>query len=332
MRNFLFVLALLAATTNSLIAQQEETSVLFIGNSFTFMNNMPFIFKDIAIAEGKKIHVDTVVKGGKDLNYHANNPETYKVIKSRKWDYVVIQGHSNEFAQPESKIDQNSIPYAKQIADSVRANSSCTQLVVYMTWGYKNGNSKWAPIASYDSMQYRIKMQYLRLADILDARVSPVGEVWKTIRKNYSGLNLYAPDNQHPSILGSYISACTFYATIFGASPVANKSIVPIDPATRQIIEMNVAQIVLNNLYEWRNVQKGPQPETGFDVHTNGKSIQVYDNSKNAHWIEWNFGDGHVSTEKDPKHDYASKGTYKLIQKISSNCRTLSLERNIEVK
>lgn len=331
MRSFILTLVVFFCTTLSVMAQ-EHTSVLFIGNSFTFMNDMPFMFRDIARSEGKEIYVDTCVHGGKNLEYHAKNPHTYEKINERKWDFVVIQGHSNEFAQPDSKIEANTIPYVKQLVDSIRKNSACTQLVVYMTWAYKNGNSKWAPISSYDSMQLKIKQNYLKLADLIDARVSPVGEVWKTVRKGYNGLNLYDPDLQHPSLLGSYLSACTHFATIFGTSPVHNKAVVNIDAATRQIIEMNTAQVVLNNLYEWRNVQRGPVLETGFDIYVNDKTVQLHDNSKNASWIEWNFGDGSVSSEKDPKHVYRSKGIYTIKQKISSSCKTIELERIIEIK
>lgn len=290
------------------------------------------MFRDIAESKGKKMHVDTVVEGGKDFNFHANNPETYALIRSRKWDYVVIQGHSNELAQPESKVDKNSLPYAKQIVDSIRANSSCTQVVLYMTWGYKNGNAKWAPIATYDSMQLRIKNQYLRFADLLDARVSPVGEVWKEVRKKYSGINLYHSDNQHPSEAGSYLSACTFFTAIFGESPLKNKAIVPLDESTRQIIEMNAAQVVLNNLNEWRFVQMSSGLMTGFDLQLSGRDLLLHNNAKNAVWIEWNFGDGHLSTDENPSHRYANPGIYQVTQKVSNGCKTLFLNRSVDIK
>ncbi len=311
---------------------QDETSVLFIGNSFTFMNNMPFIFKEIAESKGKKIYVDTVVEGGKDFNFHSSQKETYQTINSRKWDYVVIQGHSNELAQPESKIDRTTLPFAKKIVDSIRANSPCTQVILYMTWGYKNGNSGWAPISSYDSMQYRIKNQYLRFADLLNARVSPVGEVWKTIRSNYKGINLYDPDEHHPSLEGSYLSACTFFASIFGESPIDNNSKALVDEATRQIIEMNASQVVLNNLNQWRFIPKKDQLETGFDLILTNDTLQLQNRSKNATWIEWDFGNGHLSSEENPSHCYPAKGTYTVTQKISNSCKTSVLSREIEIK
>ncbi len=311
---------------------QQEVSVLFIGNSFTFMNNMPFMFRDIAESKGKKIHVDTVVEGGKDFNYHAHSSETYNMIKSRKWDYVIIQGHSNELAQPESVIDKNSLPFARQIVDSIRANSLCTQVVLYMTWGYKNGNPKWSAIAAYAPMQERIENQYLRFADLLDARVSPVGEVWKNIRNNAPGLNLYYSDNIHPSFAGSYVSACTFYASIFGESPLHNSAIVALDADTRQIIEYNVSQVVLNNLAQWRYVQKSDRLISGFDMVMSGNFLQIYDRSENSSWIEWDFGDGHTSTEKNPFHKYETAGTYKVTQKLNMYCKTLELVREVVIK
>jgi hypothetical protein len=310
---------------------QDEISVLFIGNSFTFMNNMPSIFKEIASSKGKKVYVDSVVQGGKNFEYHSNQLKTYEMIKSRVWDYIIIQGHSNELAQPDSKVETNSLPFARKIVDSIRASNSCTQVMLYMTWGYKNGNPKWAPIASYDSMQFRIKNQYLKFADLLDARVSPVGEVWKAVRTNYSGINLYDPDNQHPSLYGSYLSACTHFTSIFQESPMGNNSKVNVDQKVRQIIELNAAQIVLNNLNQWRNIEKNNILETGFDLILKDDTLELVNRSKNAIWMEWDFGDGKISVDENPSHKYLQKGNFMVSQKISNTCKTKILKREISI-
>lgn len=327
-----FLQALLFTVFLSSVVAQEETSVLFIGNSFTFMNGMPNMFREISKAKGKTIYVDSVVEGGKDLNFHSGRPLTYEKIRSRKWDYIILQAHSNELAQPDSKVDNNSLPFARRIADSIRANSSCTQLVLYMTWAYKNGNPKWAPISSYDSMQYRIRNQYLRFADLLNARVSPVGEVWKTIRTNYSGINLYDPDNQHPSTEGSYLSACTHFTSIFGETPFNNNAPIILDEAIRQIIELNASQIVLNNMNQWRNVPRKNLPEAGFDILQRNDTVMVVNRSKNATWLEWDFGDGHVSAEDSPNHCYLQKGKFTITQRVMNACKTLVYPREVYIK
>ena len=187
-------------------------------------------------------------------------------------------------------------------------------------------------MANYDSMQARITNQYMRFADLLNARIAPIGEVWKTIRKNYSGLNLYHPDNIHPSFEGSYLISSTFFTTIFGESPIDNSAIVALSSDVRNIIESNVSQVVLNNLNQWRFIQNATQLKSGFDLVINGKDLKAYNTSKNASWIEWNFGDGQISSDENPIHTYDSAGTYQFIQKVNMHCKSLELIRTIEIR
>lgn len=310
---------------------QKETSVLFIGNSFTFYNYMPGILKDIASSNGKTMHVDTAVTGGKDLKFHSGRQRTYDMIKSKKWDYIVLQGHSNEFAQPDGKVDTLTLPFAKKIIDSIKLHSPCSRVLFYMTWGYKNGNPKWKAIANYDSMQLRIERQYLRFADLFNAGVVPVGMVWKEVRDSYPLINLYDPDRFHPILTGSYLSACTFYTTIFGETPYKNKAKMAIEPIHREAIELAATKIVLNNLARWRYLPKLKLIDPGFDIIIKDKSVQLVSNAKNYDQLEWDFGDGIRSMELNPKHIFSSPGEYKIRQELFSFCKNEVLERTINL-
>jgi hypothetical protein len=311
---------------------QDTTSVLFIGNSFTFYNNTPGLFKAIAESKGKTVYTDTAVTGGKDLKFHSNRERTYMLIKSRKWDYIVLQGHSNEFAQPDFKVDSLTYPYAKKIIDSIRTYSSCSRILFYMTWGYKNGNQKWKAIASYDSMQYRIERQYLRFADKLYTGVSPVGIVWKEVRETNPEINLYQEDRFHPVLTGSYLSACTFYTTIFGETPYKNTAMIDVDPFQREVIELAATRVVLNNLARWRYLPKQRPLTPAFDIIQNNDVVQFNSNAKNHLTLTWDFGDGTNSTENNPSHQYKSKGDFTIIQTLQDNCKTVSLSRKITIK
>ena len=310
---------------------QDSTSVLFIGNSFTFYNNMPYIFKDIAESKGKKVHVDTAVTGGKDLKFHSERPRTYQMIQSRKWDYVILQGHSNEFAQPDFKVDSLTFPFAKKMVDSVRKYNSCARILFYMTWGYKNGNKKWKAIASYDSMQMRIERQYLLFADKLHTGVSPVGMVWKEVRESNPEINLYQEDRFHPIVTGSYLSACTHFTTIFGESPYQNTAKVEMNTFEREAIEIAATKIVLNNLARWRYLPSPYLLEPAFDIIQNGSQINLISNAKNFTVISWNFGDGYTTTELNPTHTYLGKGEYVITQTISNFCKSNQLLRKIKI-
>jgi hypothetical protein len=330
---FSILIGLIGFSTYASSKKQEskELSILFIGNSYTFYNDMPFILKKIALSTGKEIFVDTVVEGGKNLDYHCNQELTFKTINARKWDFVVIQGHSNEFAQPESKVNKTTYPFAKQLVDSIRANNECSQILLYLTWGYKHGNHKWKPIAHYDSMQSRIENQYLRFADLLNTRVSPVGIVWKDIRENHPYINLYDADDHHPSLNGSYLAACTFYTSIFGESAYKNTIEINIPIEERNSIELAAAKIVLNNLPKWRfTLRKDPEP--AFDIILQDKDLTIINNAKNASSFEWDFGDGDKSFDKNPTHKYLETGSYTITQRLIGRCKNFTLSRKINIR
>ena len=329
-KNLIFILFLLVSI--DYLHSQDTTSVLFIGNSFTFYNNTPGILKDIAASKGKLIYTDTAVTGGKDLKFHSERERTYKLIKSRNWDYIVIQGHSNEFAQPDGKVDSLTYPYAKKIIDSIHTYSTCSRILFYMTWGYKNGNPKWKAIANYDSMQYRIERQYLRFADKLHTGISPVGMVWKEVRTFNPEINLYAEDRFHPILTGSYLSACTFYTTIFGETPYKNTAMIDVDPFQREVIELAATKVVLNNLARWRYLPKQRPLTPGFDILQNNESIQLISNAKNNLALTWDFGDGTKSNDTNPTYQYKTKGEFTIKQTIQNNCNTVALSRKIFIK
>ena len=324
-----FVLFLLVSSFGF---SQNETTVLFIGNSFTFYNKMPFIFKDIAKSQGHNVIVDTVIKGGKELNFHSSREYTYKTIKSRKWDFVVIQAASNEFAQPDKIIEKSTLPYAQQLVDSIRANDPCTNIIFYMTWGYKNGNPGWKPVSCYDSMQIRIENQYLKIADKFSGSLSPVGAVWREVRTNFPEIELYNPDNKHPSLEGSYLSAATFFTSIFGESPENCNVTVEIDPKTKINIEKEVSKLVLTNSIKWKCAANKHKLDPGFDLKLMDNQLELTNHSKLAHSTEWDFGDGNGSKDHNPKHTYTKKGEFTITQKIMNKCKMDSIQKTIIVK
>lgn len=312
-------------------AQAQDTlSVLFIGNSFTFMNDMPTMFKEIAKSKGKTVHVEHVTEGGKSLDWHSKQERTFKTINSRTWDYVILQEHSNTPAQPDSKTEKISLPFFKQISDSIRKNCDCTQIMLYMTWGYKNGNSQWVEISTYETMQARISSTYLKYSDLLNAQLSPVGAVWSQFRKNYPALDLYDPDNFHPNKLGSYLSANTFFASIFGESPYGSLYYAGIDPYTAEMIQLTASQVVLNSLNQWRLIYNNNHLYPAFDVIIKGNQVKFDNRSEGFTEVEWDFGNGSVSREFSPTIRLP-KGKYTVKLTIKNNCKSKVLFRNIVI-
>lgn len=195
----------------------EPLKVLFIGNSYTHMNDMPSMFEKISKEAGMNVLVEKCAQSSATFQIHAEErPEIYEAIKSRKWDYVILQGFSREMAFEPTELDTTVIPYIDKLIRAIYENNACTNVMFYMTWGYKNGYSHRKETDSYDKMTAKIETGYSYVGHFYDLPVVPVGLVWKQQRKNNPNINLYARDLAHPSKNGSYLVACTFFKAIFG--------------------------------------------------------------------------------------------------------------------
>ena len=69
-------------------------------------------------------------------------------------------------------------------------------------------------------MQAAIDAGYMRIADQLSVPVAPVGAAWETVVGEASHPDMWQSDGTHPTVSGTYLAACVFYATIFRQSPV----------------------------------------------------------------------------------------------------------------
>src|SRR5512135_2083048 len=70
------------------------TRVLFIGNSYTYVNDLPSTFVQLARSGGHEVEVGVAAPGGWTLADHARSPETLSTLNSAKWDFVVLQEQS----------------------------------------------------------------------------------------------------------------------------------------------------------------------------------------------------------------------------------------------
>lgn len=213
-------LILIAFVILSAFCFAQTKSILFIGNSYTYYNGgVDVMLKNIALAEGDTLYTESLTAGGASFSSFCNNPETFARIRSRAWDYVVLQEQSQLPSFPPSQVETECYPFAKQLCDSIRANDSCTQILFFMTWGRENGDqsncANYPPLCTYDGMQQRLRESYVQMADDNNAIVVPVGLAWKYVRDNYPEIDLYQSDESHPSVEGTYLAALTFRSILY---------------------------------------------------------------------------------------------------------------------
>ena len=80
-------------------------------------------------------------------------------------------------------------------------------------------------------MTAQLAEQYTTAGNANDALVIPAGLAFAKAIAKRPDIELYQPDKRHPSLLGTYLAACTVYAATMKKSPVGNAYAAGIDPA-----------------------------------------------------------------------------------------------------
>ncbi len=317
----MYKLTLLFLLPISLLAQTK--SVLFIGNSYTSVNNLPLMTKNLALSLDDTLTVDSNTPGGTTFNSHTNNATSLSKIGQGTWDYVVLQAQSQEPSFPPSQVASQTYPYASVLVDSILSANECTIPLFYMTWGRQNGDASncaaYAAICTYDGMQSRLRESYLEMALDNEAEVSPVGAAWKYVRDNHPTINLYNADESHPSAAGSYLAACVHYASIFKKSPIGASYTYSLNTSDAAILQNAAKLIVIDSLDTW-NFRTNIIESDFTSISTTGAAFQFTNTSQNATDYFWDFGDGITSTLENPIHNYNQAGYFDVTLVATNSC------------
>lgn len=318
----IFFCAGLVCFANLLHAQ---TRVLFIGNSYTAVNNLPQLTADCALSigfAGFPLEVASSTPGGTTFQMHTTNATSQSLINQGNWDYVVLQEQSQLPSFPDAQVAAECFPFATALNEQILAADSCAETIFYMTWGRQNGDAgncaSWPPVCTYEGMDSLLNLRYRQMAIDNNAILSPVGALWKYIRTTYPEINLYAADGSHPSLEGTYAAACSMVSVIFRTDPTLITYSSTLDPVVAEKIRLAAQAVVFENLMEWHVGEF--DPEVLVNTASNGLVLQL-DNQSASSWnFTWDFGDGNSSTDFSPQHTYANAGVYSLSYSAIDAC------------
>lgn len=89
---------------------QDSLRVLWVGNSFTYFNDLPAMVQKIASTQKVKLSCTRFLKGGERFSGHLKNKELLRALAGGGWDYVVLQEQSTAPAMPTGQVAARSIP------------------------------------------------------------------------------------------------------------------------------------------------------------------------------------------------------------------------------
>ncbi len=332
MKQNLFILLFLLIISIPLFGQ-KKLEVLFLGNSYTYVNDLPALIAQIALSKGDTLVHDQNTPGGYTFQGHSIDATSLSKINARSWDYVVLQEQSQMPAFPPSQVATDVYPYADSLNKYIKRNDSCTNTLFFMTWGRQNGDASncasYPPICTYEGMQASLRQSYMTMTQTLNAVVAPVGVVWKKVRNQGDSILLYNADESHPSLAGSYLAACTFYATMFHKSPIGSSYYAGLNPATALHLQQYAAQVVFDSLALWQIDTL--TAHAAFSMNANQNNVTITNTSLNADAYYWDFGDGQTYSGNTTSHTYATTGTFTVKLVAYRGCTSSTVSHTIGI-
>lgn len=202
------------------LPKDKTYNILFIGNSYTYTNDMPRVyFEKMAEACGYKVQITAITKGSYTLEQFADPADPYggrvmaHLSASDSYDYVILQEQSvRPITEPEKFRDAVS-----NLNERIRAIGA--QPILYATWGRKAGSEKLSELGlTNESMTWKLAAEYASVGAELDIPVLHVGAAFYDVNTN-TEIELYNEDLSHPAMTGSYLAAMTLFCGIFGVNP-----------------------------------------------------------------------------------------------------------------
>ncbi len=235
------------------------TSILFIGNSFTYgalatvqtyntgtvtdlvpgssVGGVPALFKAFTVQAGLDYEVSLETQPGSNLSYHYNTAAR-KALIDKPWDKVVMHGQSNlDFSAPNNPTSISQ--YTGLLGAMFQAQNPGVEISLTATWSRADltypatATGPWAG-APIDQMGKDVHAGYLVAAadnSTVVQRVNPVGLAWNRAfaegvadTNPYDGIdpgkiNLWATDHYHASNEGYYLHALVVFGMVTGADP-----------------------------------------------------------------------------------------------------------------
>ena len=246
--------ALLTLLSNSVLAATkplradivgaEPKSMLFVGNSFFYYNNSmhSYVLSLARTADARNrdaYRYTSVTISGSGFDWHDveaylkpnaigkysfvgdNEVQFNKFDKS--FDAVILNDCSQCPIHPQLKAAFHE--YAKKHSDTVIKHGA--RPAFFMTWAYKDKPEMTAQLAE----------EYTIAGNNNNVLVIPAGLAFAKAIGKRPEMEFYQPDKRHPSLFGTYLAACTIYASIYRKSPVGNTFNGGIDDKTANFLQ-----------------------------------------------------------------------------------------------
>lgn len=278
-----------------LVASAAPTTVLFVGNSFTYgeaaggpdlvkpynsgnvtdlnglnIGGVPGLFKAFTTERGLSYNVSLETQPGVGLDWHWDNRRN---LINQSWDHVVLQSYSTlDASRPGNPASL--IQYSGLFANALFAANPNVDIHLDATWSradqtYLPGGAFYGQ--SIYTMEKVVSAGY-HAADAANPHIDDVIEVgrawartWETgfaDANPYDGItpgqvDMWAPEGYHASVFGYYLEALMFFGEITDTDPLT----IGYDQVARDL-GINQQQALFLQAIASQTLLGVPEPET----------------------------------------------------------------------
>ncbi len=320
----LIVMALITFSAN---AQTDTTRVLFIGNSFTYTNDVPTLVQGLANAAGYQLKFVMHAPGGisvgdtaQGTSAHMNNPIVFDLIRSDNWDFVSLQDNQGRFIYgnchfPDTNVSKVVRGHIK-IRDSVHYYHPCAHMLWFAGWGPKNG---YAGISSTGSgLIDNIYYNYKCLKNTAGEIISPIGKAWERAIDTIPAADPWGPDETHESLAGAYLTAAVIFTSIYRMNTETVAFDGGLDSTTARTFRRIAYQTVMDSLAPTNLSHYIPDISIGAASLTATAGFTSY---------KWYHNDTLIGTSTANIFSTTTSGCYYVVATDSNSCDNRSVEK-----
>lgn len=191
---------------------EGERWVLFIGNSHTYVENVPYLVREIAKQGGDlSIRTSSVTEPNFSLEDHWYTGRAEQALTTYTWDYVVMQ-------QGPSATGENPLHlrfWSQQFAALIREAGATP--VLYQIWP--------SAIRRFDAEG--TLTSYSAAAASVSGILAPAGDGFTAALESSPSAGVYAADGTHASVRGAYVAALTIVGRLTDIDVLTLPPVIP---------------------------------------------------------------------------------------------------------
>jgi len=186
--------------------QGQDKRVLFVGNSLTYVGNVPAVFSALQSANGQHGGADMIVRGGATLTQRVSDGSVERALEEGHYSALVLQERGGDLTcsfGPDSCVQSRES--IKQLAALGRQKGVRVVLL---------GTYQPHPAASR-----RIVEAESQAATEAGIPYIEVSETFQTLRRGHPDLSWFSPDDVHPGADLALLNALLVYRELSGLTP-----------------------------------------------------------------------------------------------------------------